>query len=208
MLDLVLHNGHVLTQATPPRGHRGRRARRPHRRGRRRRRRHARGRRRPTRRIDLDGRTLVPGFNDAHAHIWKIGHLLTTMLDLRGRRERRRAGRTRARLRATAAGGRLAARPRLQRGGDDASGVRRRARISIAPRRTGRSCSRARAATSTPSTAGRSSAPASAPTPRRPSAASIERDERGRADRLASRDRDGPDEPRHAAADAPTTTRR
>ena len=36
-----------------------------------------------TRRIDLAGRTLVPGFNDAHAHIWKIGHLLTTMLDLR-----------------------------------------------------------------------------------------------------------------------------
>jgi hypothetical protein len=25
----------------------------------------------------------VPGFIDAHAHIWKIGHLLTTMLDLR-----------------------------------------------------------------------------------------------------------------------------
>jgi predicted amidohydrolase YtcJ len=35
-------------------------------------------------RIDLGGRTLVPGFNDAHAHIWKIGHLLTTMVDLRG----------------------------------------------------------------------------------------------------------------------------
>jgi predicted amidohydrolase YtcJ len=34
-------------------------------------------------RIDLAGRTLVPGFNDAHAHIWKIGHLLTSMLDLR-----------------------------------------------------------------------------------------------------------------------------
>jgi len=33
--------------------------------------------------IDLAGRTLIPGFNDAHAHIWKIGHLLTTMLDLR-----------------------------------------------------------------------------------------------------------------------------
>lgn len=36
-----------------------------------------------TKRIDLGGRTLVPGFNDAHAHIWKIGHLLTSMLDLR-----------------------------------------------------------------------------------------------------------------------------
>ena len=35
-------------------------------------------------RIDLGGRTVIPGFNDAHAHIWKIGHLLTTMLDLRG----------------------------------------------------------------------------------------------------------------------------
>jgi len=36
-----------------------------------------------TKRIDLGGRTVIPGFNDAHAHIWKIGHLLTTMLDLR-----------------------------------------------------------------------------------------------------------------------------
>jgi predicted amidohydrolase YtcJ len=36
-----------------------------------------------TKRIDLGGRTVVPGFNDAHAHIWKIGHLLTTMVDLR-----------------------------------------------------------------------------------------------------------------------------
>jgi predicted amidohydrolase YtcJ len=35
-------------------------------------------------RIDLEGRTVVAGFNDAHAHIWKIGHLLTTMVDLRG----------------------------------------------------------------------------------------------------------------------------
>jgi predicted amidohydrolase YtcJ len=36
-----------------------------------------------TRQIDLAGRTVVPGMNDAHAHIWKIGHLLTSMLDLR-----------------------------------------------------------------------------------------------------------------------------
>ena len=34
-------------------------------------------------RVDLEGRTVVPAFTDAHAHIWKIGHLLTTMLDLR-----------------------------------------------------------------------------------------------------------------------------
>lgn len=37
-----------------------------------------------TRRIDLGGRTVIPAFHDAHAHVWKIGHLLTTMLDLRG----------------------------------------------------------------------------------------------------------------------------
>jgi predicted amidohydrolase YtcJ len=37
-----------------------------------------------TKRIDLAGRTLIPGFNDAHVHIWKVGHLLTTMLDVRG----------------------------------------------------------------------------------------------------------------------------
>ena len=39
-----------------------------------------------TRRIDLGRRTVVPGFIDAHAHIWKIGHLLTTLVDLRGAR--------------------------------------------------------------------------------------------------------------------------
>lgn len=36
-----------------------------------------------TRRIDLGGRTLIPGFNDAHVHVWKVGHLLTTLLDVR-----------------------------------------------------------------------------------------------------------------------------
>lgn len=34
--------------------------------------------------IDLRGRTMLPGFEDAHAHIWKLGSLLTTTLDLRG----------------------------------------------------------------------------------------------------------------------------
>lgn len=33
--------------------------------------------------IDLEGRTMVPGFEDAHAHIWKLGQLLTSALDLR-----------------------------------------------------------------------------------------------------------------------------
>lgn len=33
--------------------------------------------------IDLEGRTLIPGFEDAHAHIWKVGQLLTTSLDFR-----------------------------------------------------------------------------------------------------------------------------
>jgi predicted amidohydrolase YtcJ len=81
-MDLVLHNGIVLTQTTPPVAsavavRNGRiakvgdddvvlRAAGP-----------------LTRRIDLNGRALIPGFNDAHAHVWKIGHLLTTMLDLR-----------------------------------------------------------------------------------------------------------------------------
>src|SRR5688572_9827853 len=37
-----------------------------------------------TQRIDLGGRTLIPGFNDAHVHVWKVGHLLTSMLDVRG----------------------------------------------------------------------------------------------------------------------------
>lgn len=34
--------------------------------------------------IDLKGKTVLPGFFDAHAHVWKIGDLLTFNLDLRG----------------------------------------------------------------------------------------------------------------------------
>jgi predicted amidohydrolase YtcJ len=34
--------------------------------------------------IDFHGKTIVPGLNDAHIHVWKIGHLRTYMLDVRG----------------------------------------------------------------------------------------------------------------------------
>lgn len=34
-------------------------------------------------RVDLAGRTLIPGFNDAHVHIWKMGLLLTLQVDAR-----------------------------------------------------------------------------------------------------------------------------
>lgn len=33
--------------------------------------------------IDLGGRTLLPGFNDAHVHLWKLGLLLTVQVDAR-----------------------------------------------------------------------------------------------------------------------------
>lgn len=36
-----------------------------------------------TERIDLEGRILVPGFNDSHVHVWKVGQILTGILDLR-----------------------------------------------------------------------------------------------------------------------------
>lgn len=38
---------------------------------------------RATRMVDLDRQTVVPGFADAHAHVSKIGHLRTTLIDLR-----------------------------------------------------------------------------------------------------------------------------
>ncbi|MGZ3814461.1 MAG: amidohydrolase, partial [Mucilaginibacter sp.] len=34
--------------------------------------------------IDAGGKTLMPGFNDSHIHIWKVGNLRTFMLDVRG----------------------------------------------------------------------------------------------------------------------------
>ncbi len=34
-------------------------------------------------RIDLGGKTLIPGFNDAHAHVWKIGLIRTSQVDVR-----------------------------------------------------------------------------------------------------------------------------
>jgi predicted amidohydrolase YtcJ len=34
--------------------------------------------------INCNGQTIVPGLNDAHIHVWKIGHLRTYMLDVRG----------------------------------------------------------------------------------------------------------------------------
>lgn len=34
--------------------------------------------------FDFQAKTIVPGLNDAHIHVWKIGHLRTYMLDVRG----------------------------------------------------------------------------------------------------------------------------
>ncbi|MFN3265721.1 MAG: amidohydrolase [Deinococcales bacterium] len=36
-----------------------------------------------TKTINLGGASIFPGWNDAHVHVWKVGHLRTTMLDLR-----------------------------------------------------------------------------------------------------------------------------
>ncbi len=37
-----------------------------------------------TQRIDLKNKTILPGFNDAHIHLWKIGQLASFIIDLRG----------------------------------------------------------------------------------------------------------------------------
>ncbi len=37
-----------------------------------------------TQRIDLKGKTVLPGFNDAHVHLWKVGQLESFIVDLRG----------------------------------------------------------------------------------------------------------------------------
>lgn len=34
--------------------------------------------------INFEAKTIVPGLNDSHIHVWKIGHLRTYMLDVRG----------------------------------------------------------------------------------------------------------------------------
>lgn len=33
--------------------------------------------------VDLQGKTLLPGWNDAHIHLWKAGKLRTSFLDVR-----------------------------------------------------------------------------------------------------------------------------
>lgn len=34
--------------------------------------------------VDVKGKTILPGFNDAHIHIWKVGQLESFIIDLRG----------------------------------------------------------------------------------------------------------------------------
>ncbi len=34
--------------------------------------------------VDVKGKTILPGFNDAHIHVWKVGQLESFILDLRG----------------------------------------------------------------------------------------------------------------------------
>jgi hypothetical protein len=37
-----------------------------------------------TTRVDLKNKTVLPGYNDAHIHLWKIGQLASFIIDLRG----------------------------------------------------------------------------------------------------------------------------
>ena len=37
-----------------------------------------------TKKIDCHGKTIIPGFNDAHIHVWKVGQLDSFSIDLRG----------------------------------------------------------------------------------------------------------------------------
>ncbi len=37
-----------------------------------------------TKAIDLQGKCVLPGFNDAHIHVWKVGQLDSFIIDLRG----------------------------------------------------------------------------------------------------------------------------
>ena len=34
--------------------------------------------------VDVEGKTILPGFNDAHIHVWKVGQLKSFIIDLRG----------------------------------------------------------------------------------------------------------------------------
>ena len=34
--------------------------------------------------FDVKGKTILPGFNDAHIHVWKVGQLESFIIDLRG----------------------------------------------------------------------------------------------------------------------------
>ena len=37
-----------------------------------------------TNQVNGKGKVLLPGFNDSHIHLWKVGHLKSSLLDLRG----------------------------------------------------------------------------------------------------------------------------
>lgn len=41
-------------------------------------------RRADTHLVDVNGKTILPGFNDAHIHVWKVGQLESFIVDLRG----------------------------------------------------------------------------------------------------------------------------